>query len=79
MHPTEIEDPRTRWTAVARAELADHPQALELVLEAIAGYEPPEHPGPYRPPEKEAVSPATDPESSDLELLKLLRDRSRLN
>ena len=46
MHPTEIEDPRTRWSALARAELADHPQALERVLEAIAGYEPPEHPGP---------------------------------
>ena len=79
MHPEEIEDPRTRWSTLARAELADYPQALARVLEAIAGYEPPEHPGPYWPPEKEAITPATDPESSDLELLELLRDRSGLN
>ncbi len=78
VYPEEIEDPRTRWSALARVELADYPQALALVLETIASYEPPEHPGPYRPAEEEDISPAVDP-GGPLGLLELLRGRSAPN
>ena len=70
--------PQTVWSALARAELADYPQALELVLETIASYEPPEGPGPYWPPEEEDISPTVDP-GDPLGLLELLRGRSAPN
>ncbi len=54
--PEDIEDPRTHWNALAREELANHPQALELVLETIASYEPPEgYPGPFQLPYEEEM------------------------
>ncbi|MDE0528106.1 MAG: hypothetical protein OXH85_05400 [Truepera sp.] len=46
VYPEEIGDPRTRWSALAHVELADHPEALARVLETMASYEPPEYPGP---------------------------------
>ena len=54
MELEEIDDPRTLWSALVRAELSDaDPRALERALEAIADYPLP----PRQEPEALELSP----------------------